>query len=96
MRRTEILRGTPASPGVDSGRVLIVVDPASAIQGKRRTVLVAPFTTPMMTIAILNASAIVTEQGGITSHAATICRELGIACIVGAKNATKKLRKGRR
>ena len=44
--------------------------------------------------AMKKASAIVTDDGGITSHAAIISRELGIPCIVGTKIATKVLKDG--
>ena len=43
---------------------------------------------------IKKSSAIITEQGGILSHAAIISRELNKPCIVGVKNATKKLKNG--
>jgi len=51
-------------------------------------------TSPDFIIAIKKCSAIVTNLGGITSHAAIISREFGIPCIVGAKNATEILKTG--
>lgn len=51
-------------------------------------------TSPDYIPLMKKASAIVTNQGGILSHAAIIARELGIPCIVGTQNATEKLKSG--
>ncbi|MFA5184745.1 MAG: PEP-utilizing enzyme, partial [Patescibacteria group bacterium] len=57
-------------------------------------VLVATMTQPNIISIINKASAIITDQGGIISHAAIISREMKIPCIVGAKVATQVLRNG--
>lgn len=57
-------------------------------------ILVATMTAPDYIVAIKKAKAIVTDTGGITSHAAIVSRELGIPCIVGTKIATKVLNDG--
>ena len=57
-------------------------------------ILVAPTTGPEMMTAIQKASAIVTDEGGLMSHAAIVSRELKIPCIVGTKYATKILKDG--
>ena len=54
-------------------------------------VLVAEMTTPDFVPAMKRASAIITERGGRTCHAAIVSRELGIPCVVGAGNATTML-----
>ena len=51
-------------------------------------------TRPEFLPAMKKASAIVTDEGGITSHAAIVSRELGIPCIIGTKNATEILKNG--
>ncbi len=51
-------------------------------------------TTPDVIIAMKKASAIVTDFGGLTSHAAIVSREFGIPCIVGTKSATQMLKDG--
>ena len=61
---------------------------------KRGEVLVSESTGPEMILACRKAGAIVTEQGGITSHAALVSRELGIPCVIGTKIATKVLKDG--
>ena len=55
-------------------------------------ILVAPMTSPDFIVAIRKASAIITDEGGMTSHAAIVSRELGIPCIVQTRIATKVLK----
>lgn len=87
------LVGTGASSGKVRGTVLIVHDVKEAA-GKRGYILVAPMTTPDLMPAMRKAIAIITDEGGLTSHAAIVSRELGIPCVVGTKVATKVLRNG--
>jgi pyruvate,water dikinase len=89
-----LLRGTGASAGVVQGRVRIVTEPSHATRMKDGEVLVAEFTTPLFMPAILKASAVVTDLGGMLAHAAIVAREFGIPCVVGTQNATKVLRDG--
>ncbi len=90
---TPILVGAPASPGVATGPVKIVMSPKEIDKIVHGDVLVAPQTNPDYVPAMKKASAIVTESGGRTSHAAIVSRELGIPAVVGASDATKILRK---
>jgi pyruvate,water dikinase len=57
-------------------------------------ILVSPMTTPEFVPAMRRASAIVTDEGGITCHAVIVSRELGIPCIIGTKIATRVLKDG--
>ena len=57
-------------------------------------ILVANFTTPEYVPAMKKAAAIVTDDGGITSHAAIVARELKKPCVIGTKISTKVLRDG--
>ncbi len=89
-----IVRGQTASAGVASGTVKIVrsaADLAKVIEGD---ILVTEMTNPDMVVAMKKAAAIITDQGGITAHAAIVSREMGIPCIVGTENATKILNDG--
>ena len=61
---------------------------------RKGNVLVAAETTPDFVPAMKIASAVVTDQGGITSHAAIVSRELGVPCVIGTKIATKVLKDG--
>ncbi len=87
-----ILIGSPASPGLAIGPVKIVNSPNELYKIKAGDVLVAPQTNPDYVPAMKKASAIVTEKGGRTSHAAIVSRELGIPAVVGAEKATKILK----
>lgn len=86
-----LLSGIPASPGVARGKVKIIKGHEHLDKMKDMDVLVTPFTNPLFTPAILKASAIITDEGGITCHAAIIAREFGIPCVTGTQQATKKL-----
>lgn len=89
---TPILTGNPASPGVGTGPVKIVLKNSELSKVLAGDVLVSTMTSPDFVPAMKRASAIVTDQGGQTSHAAIVSRELGIPCVVGTKEATKILK----
>ena len=89
---TPILTGSAASPGIGTGPVKMVKSPKDIGKIGRGDVLVAEMTSPDFVPAMKKASAIVTDKGGQTSHAAIVSRELGIPCVVGTKQATTKLR----
>ena len=87
-----ILTGSPASPGIGTGPVKILKSPKEIGKISKGDVLVAPMTSPDYVPAMKKSAAIITDEGGQTSHAAIVSRELGIPCVVGAKDATKKLK----
>lgn len=89
-----ILSGTSASPGVGTGPVKILKSPKEIGKVQKGDVLVAPMTSPDYVPAMKKSAAIITDQGGETSHAAIVSRELGIPCVVGTKDATKRLKDG--
>lgn len=91
---TPILTGAPASPGIGTGPAKILKSPRELKKLNKGDVLVAPMTSPDYVPAMKKANAIVTDQGGQTSHAAIVSRELGIPCVVGTKEGTKILREG--
>jgi len=91
---TPILQGAAASPGIGSGTVRILRSPKEIGKVKEGDVLVAPMTSPDYVPAMKRAVAIVTNEGGLTSHAAIVSRELGVPCVVGTKEATTKLSDG--
>ncbi len=84
-----ILDGSPASPGVASGRIRVILNARETSSIGEGDVLVAEMTTPDFVPAMKRASAIITERGGRTCHAAIISRELGVPCVVGASGAAK-------
>lgn len=89
-----IVIGAPASPAIASGPIVIIKSPKELDKVKKGDVLVTEMTNPDYVPAMRRAAAIVTDKGGRTSHAAIVSRELGIACVVGTENATKKLKNG--
>jgi pyruvate,water dikinase len=89
-----ILTGVAASPGIAVGPVRIVPVASQIDKVKNGDVLVAEMTTPDFVPAMKRASAIVTDRGGRTAHAAIVSRELGIPCVVGTEVATKTLKDG--
>ena len=91
---TPILVGAPASPGVVTGPVKIIMTPKEISKVVTGDILVAPQTNPDYVPAMKKAAAIVTEKGGRTSHAAIVSRELGIPAVVGAEGATRILKEG--
>lgn len=89
-----ILKGAAASLGVASGEVKIIHSPAEIDRIEKGNVLVTEMTTPDYVPAMKKASAIVTDTGGRTCHAAIVSRELGIPCVVGTGKATNVLKEG--
>lgn len=88
------LCGMGASPGMASGRVCIYDASMSLDIVKDGDVLVTKMTMPDMVPAMSRSAAIVTDEGGMTCHAAIISRELGTPCVVGTGDATEKLTDG--
>jgi rifampicin phosphotransferase len=96
---TQELHGTAARPGKVVGivHVLTINDP-KATRAFRESftdgILVTSMTQPNVVDIACHASAIITDEGGMLSHAAIISREFGIPCIVGTKRATTLLKDG--
>jgi len=89
-----ILKGAAASVGQASGRVKIVESPKELGKISKGDVLVSKMTNPSYVPAMKRAAAIITDQGGSTSHAAIVSRELAIPCVVGTSEATAILKDG--
>ncbi len=91
-----LVRGLPASPGVAVGVARVLFDPKSpeAAEFKEGDILVTRMTDPDWVPLMRKAAAIVTDEGGMTSHAAIVSRELGKPCVVGTREATKKIKTG--
>ena len=91
---TTQLSGQTGCPGYGKGRVKIVIRAEDMAKFEKGDILVSIATDPDIVPAMKKAAAIVTEQGGITSHAAIVSRELGVPCVIGTKIATKVLKDG--
>lgn len=81
-----VVRGLPASPGLASGVVHVIDNPDDIDQFKKGEILVTLMTSPDWVPAMKKAAAIVTNNGGMTCHAAIVSREMQIPCIVGTKS----------
>lgn len=88
------LKGDCACPGKATGIARIVNVASDMAKMNQGDVLISITTTPDLVPAMRKASAIVTDMGGITSHAAIVSREMGIPCVIGTKMATKVFRDG--
>lgn len=91
---TPLLTGIGASPGRASGPVRVVHKIDQLDKVNPGDVLVTEMTTPDMVPAMKRASAIVTDEGGMTSHASIVSRELGVPAVVGTSSATAVLEDG--
>lgn len=90
----QILKGIPASQGTTTGKVVIVKSEKEFKKVKEGNILVTQHTDPSMVMVMQMAGAIITDQGGLTSHAAVVSREMGTPCIVATKVGTKVLKDG--
>jgi len=88
------IKGTLASVGKAKGKVKIINSPEDMHKMEFGDILVSVATTPSIVSAMNKASAIVTDEGGITCHAAIVSRELKIPCVVSTFVATKFLKDG--
>jgi len=89
-----LVRGLGSSPGTVNGAVRIVGKLDELDKVGEGDVIVTEMTTPDMVPAMKRASGIVTDEGGMTSHAAIVSRELGVPAVVGTGNATTVLSDG--
>jgi len=89
-----ILQGLGSSPGRASGPVRIVTMLDQLDKVADGDVIVTEMTTPDMVPAMKRAAGLVTDAGGMTSHAAIVSRELGVPAVVGTETATEELEDG--
>jgi phosphohistidine swiveling domain-containing protein len=92
--RLDKISGTVASGGKVSGEVKVIFGESGFYKMKSGDILVTGMTRPEMLPIMKKAAAIVTDEGGLTCHAAIVARELKIPCIVGTKISTKILKDG--
>ena len=88
------LQGQCACQGKATGTIRIINNPAEIPKMKKGDILVSIATNPDLVPAMEKAAAILTDYGGVTSHAAIVSRELGIPCVIGLSTATKVLKDG--
>ena len=91
---SDILKGSGVYPGIKQGQVKIIESVKDKHKMQEGDILVATMTTPEMHSIIEKAGAIVTDEGGITCHAAVVSREIKIPGVIGTEHATKVLKDG--
>jgi len=89
-----VLSGLAASPGIASGPVKIIKEMKDLEKIQKGDVMVTAMTNPDMVVAMQKSAAIITDEGGITAHAAIVSREMGIPAVVGTDVATSKFKDG--
>jgi len=89
-----MLEGYGASPGIATGVVKIIHDVSELWKIEKGDILVTKMTSPDMVVAMEKSAAIITDEGGISCHAAIVSRELGVPCIIATKTATQILKDG--
>ncbi len=91
---SSVIKGNVANPGKVKGIARILDEYEDVKKVNIGDIIIASMTTPIFVSAMEKASAFVTDEGGITCHAAIISREFGVPCIVGTICATKKIKDG--
>lgn len=91
---SSIFMGVCASGGVAVGKVCIVKNSSDIKKMKPGDIMVSPGTDFDLINAMQIAGAIITEEGGLLSHASVVSRELKLPCIIGVSGATYKLKDG--
>ena len=90
------LEGIAASPGTYTGQVRVILDESEFTKIRAGDVLVCPITSPVWSVLFASVGALVTDTGGVLSHAAIIAREYRIPAVVATGNATELLEDGQR
>lgn len=90
----EIIKGSSVGNKIASGKARVILNVSDINKFQKGEILVTEITDPNWEPVMKIASGIVTDKGGRTSHAAIVSRELGIPCVVGAEEATKKIKTG--
>jgi phosphohistidine swiveling domain-containing protein len=90
----DVLQGGPGSAGTVTGRARVVLDPMQPGDVGPGDIMVAPTTDPSWTPLFLSVDGVVCDVGAVASHAAIVCRELGVPCAVSVVGATTRIPDG--
>jgi phosphohistidine swiveling domain-containing protein len=90
----EVLEGGAGAPGQVTGTARVVLDPSDPMAIQPGDIMVAPTTDPSWTPLFLSAAGVVVNVGAVASHAAIVCRELGVPCAVSVVDATRRIPDG--
>lgn len=90
----DVLQGGPGSPGTVTGTARVVLDPVAAPELEPDDILVAPTTDPSWASLFLTVAGVVVDVGAVGSHAAIVCRELGVPCATSVHAASSRIPDG--
>ena len=90
----ETIQGGAGAPGQVTGPARVVLDPSDPSAIQPGDIMVAPTTDPSWTPLFLSAAGVVVNVGAVASHAAIVCRELGVPCAVSVVDATRRIPDG--
>ena len=90
----DVLQGGPGAPGEVTGTARVVLDPIEAPDLEPDDILVAPTTDPSWASLFLTVAGVVVNVGAVGSHAAIVCRELGVPCATSVHDATERIPDG--
>jgi len=91
-----LAQGAPVGAKMASGKARVIMEAKEITTFKAGDILITDMTDPDWVPIMKIASAIVTNRGGRTCHAAIVSRELGIPCVVGTNNVTEKVKTGQK
>jgi pyruvate,water dikinase len=93
--KEQLVKGAVASSGAVSfyeGRVKVLLSPTDSDKVQMGEIIIATMTSPDYIVAMKRAGAFITDEGGVTCHAAIVAREMHKPCLIGTKIATKKFK----
>lgn len=93
---SDLITGSPVTPGVVEGRAVVVIDPDQIDDVDSGDIIVCRSTDPSWTPLMLVVAAMVIDVGGPISHGAIVARELGLPCVINTKSGTRRIRTGDR
>ena len=94
VQKSDLVQGKTAQKGIVQGRVKIVTESSELDKVQPGDILVTQMTFPAFIPAMIKAAAFVTDEGGLTCHAAIVAREMNKPCVIGTKIATKVFKDG--
>jgi phosphohistidine swiveling domain-containing protein len=94
LKKSKEVKGTVACSGKTTGRAMVVLKPRDIKKVRAGDILITSMTTPDFLPAMHKAAGFVTDEGGITSHAAIVAREMQKPCVIGTKISTKIFKDG--
>lgn len=94
MKMKQIVEGIPVSKGQATGKARVIKSVEDLQLAESGEILILPNSHPMYALAVMKASGIICESGGLLSHICIVSLEMGLPCITKAKDASEKIKNG--